>query len=48
MFGDAGGPDPDGGLPDSAPEPAPMFGQCFVDPEPVPEFELEPEPLLVD
>jgi hypothetical protein len=51
---DVGGPDPDGGLPDSAPEPdpVPMFGQFFVEPDPElelePEFELEPEPELVD
>jgi hypothetical protein len=49
---EAGGAEPDGGLPDSAPEPVPMLGQFLVEPDP----ELEPvlgvgfelEPVLVD
>jgi hypothetical protein len=39
---DVGGePEPDGGVPDSDPDPLPMSGQFLVDLEPV--FELEPE-----
>jgi len=39
---DVGGvPDPDGGVPDGALEPLPMFGQFLVEPEPE-----DPDPVL--
>jgi hypothetical protein len=39
-------PVPAGGVPGWEPEPLPMFGQLWVEPEP--ELELEPEELLED
>jgi hypothetical protein len=41
-------PVPAGGVPVWEPEPLPMFGQLWVDVEPEPELELEPEELLED
>ena len=41
-------PDPAGGVPVWDPEPLPMLGQLWVELEPEPELELEPEELLDD
>ena len=42
-----GAPEPDGGVPDSEPDPLPMSGQFLVEPDPELELEFEPEvPLL--
>ncbi len=41
-------PVPAGGVPVWEPEPLPMFGQLWVELEPEPELELEPEELLED
>ena len=41
-------PDPAGGVPVWDPEPLPMLGQLWVELEPEPALELEPEELLED
>jgi len=43
-----GAPEPDGGAPDSEPDPLPMSGQFLVEPDPEPELEFEPEVPLVE
>ena len=45
---DGGVPVPAGGVPVWVPEPPPMLGQLWVEPEPELELELEPEPVEPD